>query len=289
MMIEHLIAATDLSECSSTAIAFADAIAVTLHGRLTIVHVASNKPRYATQYRDDLEAVPDDRERYEDARQKLELFVAAEPQQSRKTQLVVATGSPAEQLVAAGKTLEANLIVMGTRGHALVTRAFLGSVADEVIRDSEVPVLSIRCGKRVPDPAFRRIVCAVNYTGVSGRAFAHAIELASAFGARLIAIHIMESESATIEEETERLRAWVHNDVVAVEPMVLAAHRKASALLLESLKETDADLVVIGARRRIFRKKTTLGSTTNAITHRARCPVLTVSETEADLASPRHG
>jgi nucleotide-binding universal stress UspA family protein len=122
----------------------------------------------------------------------------------------------------------------------------------------------------------------VNYTGVSGRAFAHSIALASAFGATLVAVHIIEKSGADVDEEAERLRAWARNDTVSVESRILVLRRKASTILLEYLRESGADLVVVGARRRIFQKRTTLGSTTNAITHRARCPVLTVSETPAD-------
>jgi nucleotide-binding universal stress UspA family protein len=156
----------------------------------------------------------------------------------RDANVLVTAGSAAPRILESAKMLDADLIVLATHGGGLMRRAFLGSVAEAVIRDSEIPVMSIRCGKRAPDLTFRRIVCAVNYTGVSGRAFAHAIALASAFGATLAAVYIIEQGGADVDEEAERLRVWTRNDTVAVEPRILVARRNASTILLEDLKES---------------------------------------------------
>lgn len=50
---------------------------------------------------------------------------------------------PAEVLRAAGRE-KAQLIVMGTHGYGLIGRAFMGSVAQRVVTDSEVPVLLVK-------------------------------------------------------------------------------------------------------------------------------------------------
>jgi nucleotide-binding universal stress UspA family protein len=280
MTFRTIVAATDLSACSGDAIAYADAIARSAGAALTFIHVMSGVPAYAKQHRDKFEGVDvtgDRKKSIEAARTKVERFVEKRLPHATQPNVLVTAGSPVPQILATAATVNADLLVLGTRGRSLLARAFLGSVAEGVIHDSDIPVMTVRCGRRVPEPAFRLVVCAVNYMAVSGAAFAHAVTLASAFGARLVAVSVLESDDSTIEEETERLQAWTRNDVVAVEPKVLVARKKASTALLEYLKKSDADLVVVGARRRTFQKKTTLGSTTNAITRRARCPVLTVS------------
>jgi nucleotide-binding universal stress UspA family protein len=53
-------------------------------------------------------------------------------------------GSPAKELLAAAKREKAQLIVMGTHGHGLLGRALMGSVAQRVVADSEVPVLLVK-------------------------------------------------------------------------------------------------------------------------------------------------
>lgn len=53
-------------------------------------------------------------------------------------------GSPTKELLAAAKKQKAQLIVMGTHGHGLIGRALMGSVAQRVVADAEVPVLLVK-------------------------------------------------------------------------------------------------------------------------------------------------
>ena len=53
-------------------------------------------------------------------------------------------GSPAEEIVKAVKREEAHMVVMGTHGLGLVGRALMGSVAQRVITDCDVPVLLVK-------------------------------------------------------------------------------------------------------------------------------------------------
>jgi len=53
-------------------------------------------------------------------------------------------GSPAKEILAAVTRNKAQMIVMGTHGHGLLGRALMGSVAQRVVTDSEVPVLLVK-------------------------------------------------------------------------------------------------------------------------------------------------
>ena len=53
-------------------------------------------------------------------------------------------GSPTDELLAAAKREKIQMIVMGTRGHGVLGRALMGSVAQRVVTDSEVPVLLVK-------------------------------------------------------------------------------------------------------------------------------------------------
>ena len=55
-----------------------------------------------------------------------------------------AVGHPGQEIVKAAKKEKANLIVMGTHGHGILGRALLGSVAQNVVTDCEVPVLLVK-------------------------------------------------------------------------------------------------------------------------------------------------
>jgi nucleotide-binding universal stress UspA family protein len=73
----------------------------------------------------------------------------------RLTWLVKATGGTvagahlrmglvAEEIVNLAKDLEADLIVMGSRGHSGIRRAVEGSISDAVVRRAHCPVMTVR-------------------------------------------------------------------------------------------------------------------------------------------------
>jgi nucleotide-binding universal stress UspA family protein len=53
-------------------------------------------------------------------------------------------GDPATEILAAAEEQRAKMIVMGTHGRRGLAHLFLGSVAEQVIRKSAVPVLTVR-------------------------------------------------------------------------------------------------------------------------------------------------
>jgi len=54
------------------------------------------------------------------------------------------SGRPWEEILAAAREGNADLIVIGTHGRKGLPRALLGSVAEKVVRMSPVPVLTVR-------------------------------------------------------------------------------------------------------------------------------------------------
>lgn len=56
-------------------------------------------------------------------------------------------GSPSREIVRYAEDGGVDLIVMGTHGRGGIDRLLLGSVAERVVRSSEVPVLTVRVGQ----------------------------------------------------------------------------------------------------------------------------------------------
>ena len=61
---------------------------------------------------------------------------------SFKTLAVV--GSPTAEILRAAKREKAHLIVMGTHGQGLLSRALIGSVAQRVVAECDIPVLLVK-------------------------------------------------------------------------------------------------------------------------------------------------
>lgn len=55
-----------------------------------------------------------------------------------------AVGVPGQEIVKAAKKDKAHMIVMGTHGHGILGRALLGSVAQNVLTQCEIPVLLVK-------------------------------------------------------------------------------------------------------------------------------------------------
>lgn len=55
-----------------------------------------------------------------------------------------AVGSPGVEIVKAARKEKGHLIVMGTHGHGILGRALLGSVAQNVLTECEIPVLLVK-------------------------------------------------------------------------------------------------------------------------------------------------
>ena len=59
-------------------------------------------------------------------------------------EFLIRTGEVVGEILAAVATYEADLIVIPTHGRHGLKRAMLGSVAERIVRDSPVPVLTLR-------------------------------------------------------------------------------------------------------------------------------------------------
>ncbi len=57
-------------------------------------------------------------------------------------------GSPSQEIIKAAEEWKADLIVLGTHGRSGVSRAFLGSTAEAVLRHSQIPVLAVRAASQ---------------------------------------------------------------------------------------------------------------------------------------------
>jgi nucleotide-binding universal stress UspA family protein len=100
----------------------------------------------------------------------------------------VMRGSAADRICE--RALDADLVVMTSHGRAGLSRAWLGSVADSVVRNTSVPVLILlptttskpRAAAR---SGFRHILVPIDGSELAGEALGPAINLAKAIGADL--------------------------------------------------------------------------------------------------------
>ena len=82
------------------------------------------------------------------AKRRLAAVLARARRARLRARAIFAEGLPADEILRAARRARADLIVMGTHGRTGVSRVFMGSVADRVVRESRCPVLTVRAHGR---------------------------------------------------------------------------------------------------------------------------------------------
>ena len=80
----------------------------------------------------------------EDDRAPLEAALELATEHGIEAQTELLAGNPAAEIVAYADTVDADLIVVGSRGHGRIASALLGSVSRGVLSESKRPVLIVR-------------------------------------------------------------------------------------------------------------------------------------------------
>jgi len=112
---------------------------------------------------------------------------------------LVVHGEPGEALVEAADELDADLIVVSSRGMSGIRRAVLGSVAEQIIRNARsVPVLLSPPPADGPEPEIHRVLLPLDGSDLSQTAVPHAEYLARALGAELTLIQVTDSEAGLL-------------------------------------------------------------------------------------------
>lgn len=191
---------------------------------------------------------------------------------------MVVDNAPAPAIVATADLVKADLIIMGSHGRHGVKRAILGSVTEEVLRQTDRPVMTVLPARhRAGAPAaIKTILCPVNFTDVARVSLEQAAAMAFAFDAELVVMHVSEGDASPSLVQLE-FGSWVDS---LVRPRTryrqINVHGDAASRVLEVADEMGADLVVVGAQHKFFSDATIIGTTTERITRFARQPVLTV-------------
>jgi len=213
----------------------------------------------------------------------------------------VATGDRVERICHLAKRLHADLVVMGTHGRTGFSRAWIGSIADGVVRQSSVPVYLIPSTDEStlqptsPAPT-KNILVALDGSPLAERVLPIACELAAVTGAAItlvqavVPVPVIATDMATpyiapipvVDESTTRL---VFDDATAymarmaamlqglpVKTRVVVEQRPAQAIL-DVAATTHADVIAMTTHGR-GASRLLLGSVADKVLRAATMPLL---------------
>lgn len=191
-------------------------------------------------------------------------------------ELVIEEGSPSPAILKIAAERGAGLIVMGTHGRTGINRWMLGSVTERVVRESPVPVLTVREAPLAqPGP----VLAAVNDTDLSRQVLSQASRLAAQYGQGLTVVHVREPNG---EAPISDLCKWIPEGArsgCALHEVV--RHGDAAEQIIKAASAANAGLLVIGAPKRSFFQGSVLSRTALRVIRQAPCPVLSIGATVA--------
>jgi nucleotide-binding universal stress UspA family protein len=106
-------------------------------------------------------------------------------------------GQPAEMICTRAREIGATLIVMTSHGRTGLSRAWLGSVADAVVRRAAIPVLMLRpvdkpAGRFAARHLFKRVLVPLDGSRLAAEALEPAAALAQCSGATVVLLHVVQ-------------------------------------------------------------------------------------------------
>lgn len=213
-------------------------------------------------------------------------------------------GPVADAIERSARAEGADLIVMTTHGRGGLSRAWLGSVADTLVRHSSIPLLLIRPGEskaeRVRPAPLQRILVPLDGSSRAEAILPHAQDLARLTGAELVLIRVVIPRSglghAALDPSLplERLEEEAHGEAVAYlretadrigkagTPVVFrVVHGDQVALaILDQVGALDADMIAMATRGRGGVARLILGSTADKVLRGTSVPLLIIRPDE---------
>lgn len=306
LSINDILIARDYSSVSDRALAYGFDLAARTGAALHLLHA---EVLHALEDQEEDDAAPTDgvdrfRERLRDAE-----GLAAEALDAVSVVGAVRRDvAPAPAILQYASEEDVDLIALGTHGRRGPSRILLGSVAEEVVRRADQPVLTVRGGEAeepspLPEP-IERILVPLDFSKYSREALTYAKEWAALYGAQVDVLHVIEETlhpafyvggvrsiydaQPNIEEEAlAKMETFVDE---ASGPDVKTEFHvgpgKAPSEISDVADELDADLVCMSTHGRTGMKRFLLGSVAEKVVRHVRCPVLTIKAFGRSLLSP---
>lgn len=285
-MFARVLVPTDFSVASDAALEYAVMFTRTFVGSLHLLHVASDAgtPGHAHG---------DGRTQTTFGHMQDRLTRTGTP--TDVTTKIVEGPDPALAIVEHARSMDAELIAMGTHGRSGMSHLLMGSVAERVVRTSPCPVLTLREPARVV--GVHRILVPTDFSAPSDAALDCARLIALRFDASVHLLHVIDveqmerrfgldvfvdtpdSRAARLRDARERLAHRIfayerENSRVTTEVVFGPAARTAA----QCARDNGFDLIVMGTHGRAGIARVMLGSVSEHVVRHAACPVITTHD-----------
>jgi nucleotide-binding universal stress UspA family protein len=200
---------------------------------------------------------------------------------------IVKEGNASKTIIKVAEEEAADMIVMGRRGLSAIEKLFIGSVANQVLRNSPVPVLLTK--KKSGKPSFNKILVPTDFSEQEEVERDYAWSLAKGLDSELTLLHVLELHDyefspKVLEEMFNSILARLKKrkkrekeDIEVYEEVVRAID--ASVGIVDYTETNKFDLIVISTCVHSKIERFFLGSTTEKVISYSQIPVFAIPPT----------
>lgn len=210
----------------------------------------------------------------------------------------ISTGGAKSEINRVSEEEDFPLVVVGSRGHSLLSGAFLGGVADHVILNAKKPVLIIRvnvspegvpvCTLASKSDIFGHVLYATDFSSNADQAFSFLEDIPPDGFSNITILHVQDKNR--IEPYLlSRLDEFNDIDMKRMENLKEKMEKKGIASIsteirygvpfleiMKAIKEKEVSLVVMGSQGRGFVRELFLGSLSHKLARHAETSILLV-------------
>lgn len=266
--------ATDLSHVSSSALRYAQALALFHHATLFVVHaidpLAYAFPHGEPSFHAAGHAAETELQRIEEETRLMGIPVHS----------VMETGTICERILEAVRNNHADLLIIGTQGKTEAGRMALGSIARRLLAKAPCPVMTVSPDAEPSLPwagCWRRVLAATDFSPASIAALKCAHQAALR---QLITLHVSgcqrEGDCSSCRGRLRFLAPFNESHTVPVEHLVISG--SAGEVIADYARKYAVDVVVLGSPANELSEEELNTSTVLQVISNVGCPVLCVPE-----------
>lgn len=217
---------------------------------------------------------------------------------------IVGQGNPADAIIEISRKLRVDLLVMGTHGVTGYERFLMGSVTNRVLHKSSLPVLVVSktshhfIYENDKNPVqIKRIVCPLDFDNNNLWTIGVALSFARKYNSEVIFLHVINRKQNGKWRELEKLALTklkalgspVVDENIPVKFLVLSG--EPADIILNTLDEENADLVIMGHHTRNPIEEIFLGSIARRVVTNSTRPILvarTLMDTLKEVPAIQH-
>ncbi|HET8963930.1 MAG TPA: universal stress protein [Chitinophagales bacterium] len=275
--MKTILVPTDFSECANNALRVAAFVARKTGANINLLHVHEVP---LTGYQGSIEGTVDDipymMGLLKATKAKIKKTLSLPFMKGIKVVHNIETGQICDHIIKAAEKYKVDLIIMGTHGVSGLKEAIIGSNAEKIVRNSSVPVITIK--DNIIEPKVETIVYATDFSEEFELVFPEVEKIAKLLGAKLEIVKVVTRLQFETTKKSERIisklkKKFKNSDFSA---SVYYDFNKQQGIR-RFARSKKADMIALGTHGRHGLSHFFNGSIAEELVNHSSVPVLTIN------------